>query len=97
MKKQEDMIQENIISKLKGHNLLADLQEKEKNLASELKRLKMELQNEKGLYDVEMKEKKLVAQKLKESLNKARTDSMVRNKYQVSLLFLIYITLNKFW
>ena len=81
--KKEERIQEEIIRDLKGHNMLADLQEKEKSLAAELKSLKVELQNERGLYNVEMKEKKLVAQKLKESLNKAKTDSMIRHKYQV--------------
>lgn len=83
--KQENMIQEEIIGELKGHNLLADLQEKEKALAAELKNLKLELQNEKGFYKVEMKEKKILAQKYKEDLNKAETESMIRNTYQVGL------------
>ena len=85
-KKQEDKIQEEIIGELKGHNLLADLQEKEKALASELKNLKLELQNEKGFYEVEMKEKKILAQKYKEDLNKAETDSLIKNNYQVNII-----------
>ena len=83
--KQEDKIQEEIIGELKGHNLLADLQEKEKALALELKNLKLDLQNEKGFYEVEMKEKKILAQKYKEDLNTAETDSLIKNTYQVRL------------
>ena len=62
--------------------MLADLQEKEKALATELKNLKLELQNERGFYKVEMKEKKILAQKYKEDLNKAETESLIRNTYQ---------------
>ena len=81
--KQEDKIQKEIIRELQGHNLLADLQKKEKALATELKNLKLELQNEKGFYEVEMKEKKILAQKYKEDLNKAETESFIKNTYQV--------------
>jgi hypothetical protein len=81
--KQEDKIQKEIIKELQGHNQLADLQKKEKALALELKNLKLELQNEKGFYEVEMKEKKILAQKYKEDLNKAETESLIKNNYQV--------------
>lgn len=70
---------------MKGHNRLADLQQREKELAARLKSLKTELQLEQSLYNTEMQEKKLVSQKLKENLNKTKTDSMIRQKYQVIL------------
>ena len=44
--KREEEIQENIIGDLKGHNLLAELQEKEKRLGIKLKSLKEELIND---------------------------------------------------
>ena len=85
MAKQEERIQREIIRELQGHNLLTDLQKREKTLAAELKNLKLELQNKRGFYEVKMKEKRILAQKYKEDLNKAETESLIKSNYQVGL------------
>ena len=85
-KKNFENFEERILVELEGHNKLEDFTRKEKKLRMEIKKLTSKINTENQAFQSEMDEKNLNILKLKKGLNKTKTESMVKLKYQLKEL-----------
>lgn len=85
-KKSFGKFEEQILVELEGHNKLEDFTKKEKKLRMEIKKLTFKINTENQAFQSEMDEKNLNILKLKKGLNKTKTESMVKLKYQLKEL-----------
>lgn len=84
--KKFEAFEDEIIEELEGHNKLEDFQKREKELVTKIKKLRQEIQNETNNYQNEVNEKNATIYKLKEELQKTKTENMVKSKYHIKEL-----------
>lgn len=81
-----EAFEDEVIEELEGHNKLEDFQKREKELITKIKKLRQEIQIETNNYQSEVNEKNTTINKLKEELQKTRTENMVKSKYHMKEL-----------
>ncbi len=81
-----NIFEQEILNQLEGHNKLEEFQKKEKELLNKIKKLQTQISSEKETFQNEINEKNSTILKLKEQLNKTKTENMIKLKYQIKEL-----------